>query len=53
MTYTVARYSVEAGGWVEINGPFNTYSEADEWHEHYSNIYDFSVVKVVKSDDCI
>lgn len=50
--YSVARMSIEEGGWVSIN-EYNTYSEADMWLDHYADIYDHSIVEIIPTGQCV
>lgn len=50
MNYHIARHTYE--GLVSIR-EFPTYSEADEWIDHYSDIYDNSVVDIFSHADFI
>jgi hypothetical protein len=49
MTYHIGYYSVDQGKFVSIR-EFDTYSECDEWYDHYSDIYDNSVVEILSDD---
>ena len=48
MTYHLARYTAEE--LVSIR-EFNSYQEADDWHEHYCHIYDHSWVEIVSDQE--
>jgi hypothetical protein len=50
--YSVARMSIDEGGWVSIR-EFDSYSEADMWHEHYADIYDNSLVEIIPTGQCV
>lgn len=52
MSYSVARMCFDLGGWVSIR-EFDTYSEADEWFDHYADIYDNSHVEIVPTQECV
>ena len=52
MSYSISRYSVDEGGWISIRD-FNTYSECDEWLDHYCDIYDNSIVEINPTSQCI
>jgi hypothetical protein len=48
MTYHLARYTPEE--LISIR-EFNSYQEADDWHEHYCHIYDHSWVEIVSDQE--
>ena len=50
--YSVARMSVDEGGWISIR-EFDTYSEADMWFDHYADIYDNSFVEIIPTGQCV
>lgn len=51
-SYSVARYSFDDGGFVSIN-EYETYSDAEQWLDHYADIYDHSYVEIVPTSTCI